>query len=104
MAQNEKSFIIFPNLHRPPQNKPSNPNTKKSSVGIAFNARTVSRSLSSIDLKRFPRSGLLSFWNSQKSHGAKSVEYGGCGATWIEFLAKNSRKIRAVCDGALSWR
>ena len=53
--------------------------------------------------KRFPRSGLLSFANSQNSHGAKSGEYGGCGATWVEFLAKNSRRTSAACDGALSW-
>ena len=66
----------------------SSKHAEKSFVGIAFNARTVSRSISSIHSKRFPRSGLLSFGNSQKSHGAKSGEYGGCGATWVEFLAK----------------
>ena len=46
------------------------------------------------------------FWvlgNSQKSHGAKSGEYGGCGTICVEFLAKWSRRTSAVWDGALSW-
>ena len=81
----------------------SSKHAEKAYASIAFNARTVSRSIASIDSKRFPLSGLLSFDNSQKSHGAKSGEYGVCGAIWVEFLAKNSRRIRAVCDGALSW-
>ena len=81
----------------------SSKHAEKSSLGIAFNARADSRWISSMDSKRFPRSGLLSFGNSQKSHGAKSGEYGGCGATWLEFLAKNSRRTSAVCEGALSW-
>ena len=76
----------------------SSKHAEKSSVGIS----TFSRSISSIDSKRFPRSRLFSFGNSHKSHGGKSGEYGGCGATWVEFLSKNSRRIRAVCDGALS--
>ena len=106
-------IFILPNLHRPPQNNPpipmhlcqrflqSSKHAEKSSVVIAFNARTVSRSISSIDSKQFPRSGLLRFGNSQKSHGAKSVEDGGCGAKCVEFFG--SRRIKAVCDGALSW-
>ena len=81
----------------------SSKHAEKSSVGIAFNARADSRWISSMDSKRFPRSGLLSFGNSQKSHGAKSGEYGGCGATWVEFLAKNSRRTSAVYEGALLW-
>ena len=49
-------------------------------------------------LKRFPRSGLLSFGNSLRSHGAKSGEYGGCEAKCVEFLAKNeeSRQCATV--------
>ena len=72
-------------LHCPPQNNPS-PMTpmhlcqrflqslkhaEKSSTGIAFNDRTVSRSISSINSNRFPRNDLLSFGNSQKSHGIR---------------------------------
>ena len=41
--------------------------------------------------------------DSQKSHGAKSGEYGGCGTICVEFLAKWSRRTSAVWDGALSW-
>ena len=57
----------------------------------------------SIVSKRCPRSGLLSLENSQKSHGAKSGEYGGCGAICVEFLAKWSRETSAVWDSALTW-
>ena len=46
--------------------------------------------------KRCPRSGLLSLGNSQKSHGAKSGEYGGCGTICVEFLAEWSRRMSAV--------
>ena len=46
---------------------------------IAFKAFFDSACISSIVSKRFPRSGLLSLGNSQKSHGAKSGEYGACG-------------------------
>lgn len=81
----------------------SSKHAEKLSVGIAFNAHTVSRSISSINSKRFPRSGVLSFGNTQKSHGAKLGEYGDCGATWVEFFGKSLRRIRAVCDGVLSW-
>ncbi|KAL6268141.1 hypothetical protein P5V15_001233 [Pogonomyrmex californicus] len=55
---------------------------------MAFNTFFVSACISSIDSKRCPQSDLLSLLNSQKSHGAKSGEYGGCGTIWIEFLAK----------------
>ena len=71
--------------------------------GIAFTVFFDSACISSIVSKRCPRSGLLSLGNSQKSHGAKSGEYGGCGTTCVEFLAKWSRKTSAVWDGALSW-
>ena len=42
----------------------SSKHAEKSSVGIAINAPTVSRSISSIDSKRFPRSDLLSLYTS----------------------------------------
>ena len=71
--------------------------------GIAFKAFFDSACISSIDSKRCPRSGLLSLGNSQKSHGAKSDEYGGCGTICFEFFAKWSRRTSAMWDGALSW-
>ena len=71
--------------------------------GIAFKAFFVSDCISWIVWKWCPRSGLLSLGNSQKSHGAKSGEYGGCGTICIEFLAKWSRKTSAVWGDALSW-
>ena len=52
-------------------------------------------------LGSLPRSGLLSLGNSEKLHGAKSGEYGGCGKICVEFLAKLSRRTSAVWDGAL---
>ena len=71
--------------------------------GIAFKAFFNSVCISSIVSKRCTRSGLLSLENSQKSHGAKSGEYGGCGTICVEFLAKWSRRTSAVWDGVLSW-
>ena len=70
---------------------------------IAFKASFNSVCISSIVSKRCPRSGLLSLGNSQKSHGAKSGEYGGCRTICVEFLSKWSRRTSAVWDGALSW-
>ena len=74
-----------------------------STSGIAFKAFFDSACISSIVSKWCPRSGLLSLENSQKSHGAESGEYGGCGSIRVEFLAKWSRRTSAVWDGALSW-
>ena len=70
---------------------------------IVFKAFFGSACISSIVWKRCPQCGLLSLRNSQKSHGAKSGEYGGCGTICVEFLAKWSRRTSAVWDGALSW-
>ena len=70
---------------------------------IAFKAFFDSACISWIVSKRCPRSGLLSLGNSQKSHGAKSGKYGGCGTICVELLAKWSRRTSAVWDGALSW-
>ena len=70
---------------------------------IAFKAFFDSACISSIVSKRCPRSGLLSLGNSQKSHGAKSGEYGGCETVCVEVLAKWSRRTSAVWDDALSW-
>ena len=71
--------------------------------GIAFKAFFDSACISSIVSKRSPQSGLLSLENSQKSHEAKSGEYGDCGTICVEFLAKWSRSTSAVWDGPLSW-
>ena len=68
-----------------------------------FKAFFDSACISSIVWKGCPRCGLLSLGNSQKSHGAKSGEYGGCGTICVEFLAKWSRRTSAVWDGAWSW-
>ena len=70
--------------------------------GIAFKAFFDSACISSIVSKRCPRNGLLSLGNSQKSHGAISGEYGGCGTICVEFLAKWSRRTSTVSDGTLS--
>ena len=74
-----------------------------STSGIAFKAFFDSAFISSIVLKRCPRIGLLSLENSQKSHRAKSGEYGSFGTICVEFLAKWSRRMSAAWDGALSW-
>ena len=71
--------------------------------GIAFKTFFDLTCIFSIVSKRCPRSGLLSLGNSQKSHGTKSGEYGGCGTICAEFLAKWSPRASAVWDGALSW-
>ena len=71
--------------------------------GIAFKAFFDSDCISSIVSKRCPRSRLLSLGNSQKSHWAKSGEYGSCGTICVEFLTKWSRRTSAVWDGALLW-
>jgi len=65
-------------------------------IRMAFNTFFDSAFISSIESKRYLRSGLLSLLNSQKSHGAKSGEYGGCGTIWVEFLAKCFRRTNAV--------
>ena len=59
--------------------------------------------ISSIVSKRCPRSGLLCLRNSQKSHEAKSGEYGGCGTICVAFLVEWSRRTSAVWHDALSW-
>jgi hypothetical protein len=46
----------------------------------------VAASISGIDAKRFLFMVNFSFGKSQKSQGAKSVEYGGCGHTVIFFV------------------
>jgi len=51
--------------------------------------------ISSIDI---PGSDLLSFGNNQKSHGAKSVEYGGT----RQIFAKWSRRTSEMLAGVLS--
>jgi len=65
---------------------------RKVFIRMAFNTFFDSAFISSIESKRYPRSGFLSLLNSQKSHGAKSGEYGGCGTIWVEFLAKCFRR------------
>ena len=60
----------------------------KSISGMAFSSLIDKTCISSIDSKRCPRSDLLNLLNSQKSHRAKSEQYGGCGTIWVEFLAK----------------
>ena len=71
--------------------------------GIAFKAFFDSACVSAIVSKQCPRSGLLSLGDSQKSHGAKSGEFGGCGTMCVEFSVKWSRRTSAVWDGTLSW-
>ena len=68
--------------------------------GIALKAFFDSARISSIVSKRCPRSGLLSLGNSQKSHGAKSGEYGDCGTICVEFLAKWSWRTNVQCETA----
>lgn len=59
--------------------------------------------MSWIASKSFPRWSCLSLLNSQKTHGARSGEYGDCGTILVENLAKNSGKIKAVCKCTSSW-
>ena len=90
-------------MHLCPRFFQSSKHLLNSISGIAFKAFLDSAYISSIVSKRCPRSGLLSLRNSQKSHGDKSGEYGGCGTTCVVFLAKWSRRTSAVWDSALSW-
>ena len=66
---------------------------------IAFKAFFDSACSSSIVSKRCPRSGLLSLKNSQKSHGAKSGEYGACGTICVSFW-RNGHEERVQCEMA----
>jgi hypothetical protein len=63
----------------------------------------VAASISGIDAKRFPFMVNVSFRKSQKSQGAKSAEYGGCGHTVIFLFYKNYWMRREAWHGALSW-
>ena len=45
----------------------------------------------------------LIFVNSQKSHGARSGQYGECSRVVICLSARNCRMLRALCVQALSW-
>ena len=58
--------------------------------------------IASIDSKRRPLSVDLSFGNRNKSAGARSGEYGGCGRTVIACMAKKSKTKNDKCEGALS--
>ena len=53
--------------------------------------------------KRFPFIWPSIRGNRQKSHGARSGEWGGWGITVMLFFAKNCCALRAVWAGALSW-
>ena len=55
--------------------------------GIDFSSRREFSFMSSIDWKRGPRSGNLSFGKRKKSGGAISSEYGKCSMIFVEFLA-----------------
>ena len=68
--------------------------------GIAFKAIFDSACNSSIVSKRCARSGLLSLWNSQKSHGAKSGEYRGSGTRYALSFWRNGHEERAQCETA----
>jgi len=104
------TFKVLPVRHNAfvPTFFQSSKQSEKFFSGMAFNTFFDSAFTSSIESKRYPQSGLLSLLNSQKSHGAKSGEYGNCRTIWVEFLTKCSRRINAVWDGALSpieiWR
>lgn len=51
----------------------------KAYFGKAFRRSVVVLSMSGIVSKRFPFSTVFNFEKSQKLHGAKSAEWGGCG-------------------------
>lgn len=53
--------------------------------------------------KRVPRSGFSSRFYRKKSQGAKSGELGDCMMIFVLLLAKNSRIMFALHDGALPW-
>lgn len=51
--------------------------------------------------KCFPFIATFTFGTSQKSHEAKSGEYGGWSKAAMPYLVKNTRRIKAFCDGRL---
>ena len=61
--------------------------------GIAFKVSFDSSFISSIVSKHCSRSGLLSLGNRQKSHGAKSGEYGGYGTIYVTKFLNVSGEI-----------
>ena len=74
----------------------SNPRNMPNSPFPVWPSASSSIQLLSRQSTRNARSGLWSFGNSQKSHVAKSGEYGGCVAICVEFLTKCSRRTSAV--------
>jgi hypothetical protein len=51
--------------------------------------------MSAMSENLWPFKAVFSFWNSQKSHGAKSGKYGRWSNFIIDFLAKNSQTASA---------
>ena len=88
--------ISSPSMHSCQRFFQSSKHLLNSISEIAFKVFFDSTCISSIVSKQCPRSGLLSLGNSQKSHRAKSGEYGGCGSIYVEFLAKWPRRMSAV--------
>ncbi len=58
---------------------------ENSSFGICRSAVLTFSLIASIVSNHLPFNGLLRWWKSQKSHGARSGEYSGCSATVILF-------------------
>ena len=75
----------------------------KDFFGIARSSFVTALLIAYTSGKRVPFMTLLSFGNRKKSQGARSGEYGGCSSTAMLFFARNSRMLKALCIGALSW-
>ena len=69
--------------------------------GIASSARDVAVLVVEISLKKYPFIFNFNFGNREKSHGAKSGEYGGWFNTQIWFRVKNwrhpSKCVEQIC-------
>ena len=69
----------------------------KSSLGIAFRIFIALSWMSSTSSNLEPFKADFSLGNSQKSHGARSGEYGGWSRRVMDLLAKNWRTLSAAC-------
>ena len=76
---------------------------ENSSSSSLFTSLLTALLISSEDEKYVPVITLFSLGKSQKSHCARSGEYGGWSRVVISFLTNSYLTLIALCAGALSW-